>query len=174
MDEAISAIQKGQTERAIKFLEIITLKEPNNEEAWMQLSKLVKYPWQEAKCLNKVISINPDNLTARHRLEQVEIFLQDKEKNGSDLSYPVSAGPSHAIRPKLKIRDSDILPEHDWTEAILDLDFSDVGSFIGSIFISIIGSMIVYIIRMFIGMFFRFLEMFLNKQNLSDKKWVSN
>ena len=124
MDEAISAQQKGQTEQAIKILEIITLKEPDNEEAWMQLSRLVKHPWQEAKCLNKLILINPDNRAARQRLEQVDNLLREKKQVESDLRTDVPVGPPHALNLKVKIRDSDILPEDlPWWIKLLGLFF---------------------------------------------------
>jgi hypothetical protein len=45
--------------------------EPGNEEAWLQLSKLVSDPEEVAECLHRALELNPYNTVAKLRLAQL-------------------------------------------------------------------------------------------------------
>jgi hypothetical protein len=102
MDEAISCIQKGQTEQARKTLEIITQEEPMNEESWLLLSKVVGNPKEEVECLSRVISINPDNIAAKLRISQLFNLLKEKGLEEKEFSLGGLAESSDAAWEKLK------------------------------------------------------------------------
>jgi len=54
-----------------RLIDLIKL-DPQNEEAWIQLSKILDDPEQIANCLRHVILINPYNTVAKLRLSALE------------------------------------------------------------------------------------------------------
>jgi len=55
----------------INILRQLVKLDPNNEEAWIQLSKQVSDPAEAADCLRHALTINPYNTVAKLRLAQL-------------------------------------------------------------------------------------------------------
>lgn len=70
--EAVAAIKAGDKQTGRQLLTEIIHSEPNNELAWLWMTKVVANQQQQIDCLNKVLEINPDNETAKKILAQFE------------------------------------------------------------------------------------------------------
>ncbi len=68
LQKGIRAARRGYKEPAQRLLRQAIQVEPNNEQAWMWLSRVVDVPQQRTECLQRVLSINPDNHWAAEQL----------------------------------------------------------------------------------------------------------
>jgi hypothetical protein len=71
-NQALAAAQAGQTAQARRLLAELVNINPRHEQAWLRLAGVVENPAQTVDCLQRVIAINPHNLTAREWLNKVQ------------------------------------------------------------------------------------------------------
>jgi len=69
LDDAITVIRTGNTERGREILEEILETDESNEEVWLWLSSVVDSDEDREICLENVLAINPDNIVAQRGLE---------------------------------------------------------------------------------------------------------
>lgn len=72
LNQAISAAQAGRREEAHQLLEAVLAMDERNEQAWLWLSSVVDNEEERIICLENVLTINPDNQTARDRLTALQ------------------------------------------------------------------------------------------------------
>jgi hypothetical protein len=77
LELAISAIRSGRKEEGRQLLNLLIQQNPNNEQAWLWMSSVVKTDEQRARCLYHVLAINPDNELARRGLRVLGIVVTD-------------------------------------------------------------------------------------------------
>jgi len=73
LQQAITAIKRGDKETAKRLLAWVLHDEPHNETAWLWMSYAVDDIGRKRDCLERVLSINPNNEQAQRTLE----FLQN-------------------------------------------------------------------------------------------------
>lgn len=72
LERGIIAARKGRKAEAKKLL-IRVLKQNNrNEQAWLWLSEAVDTIGEQIGCIEQVLQINPDNITAKHALKKLK------------------------------------------------------------------------------------------------------
>lgn len=77
LKNAISLIKQGEKQKAFQILSFITTNDPNNESAWLWTTTCVSSAEDRIICLEKVLSINPDNLQAKNYYQR----LLDERRN---------------------------------------------------------------------------------------------
>ncbi|GIV96839.1 MAG: hypothetical protein KatS3mg057_1496 [Herpetosiphonaceae bacterium] len=70
-NEAIHLIRTGEVERGRQLLEQIVQQNPNDEYAWLWLSSVVPDDQKRRYCLERVLSINPQNEAAQRGLAKL-------------------------------------------------------------------------------------------------------
>jgi hypothetical protein len=68
--EAVSLIRSGNKSAGAKILTAIVKQNPNDELAWLWLSVCVRTERQKKYCLERVLTINPENENAKRILQQ--------------------------------------------------------------------------------------------------------
>jgi hypothetical protein len=71
-NQALAAIQAGDRVLARRLLAELVRANGRHEQGWLRLATVVDDRVQIADCLRRVLVLNPDNVTAREWLEQVE------------------------------------------------------------------------------------------------------
>ncbi len=71
-NQAISAIEAGDRPLARRLLAELVRANGRHEQGWLRLATVVDDRRQIADCLRRVLALNPNNVTAREWLEQVE------------------------------------------------------------------------------------------------------
>jgi hypothetical protein len=71
LHEAIKAIKAGDKTTGRRLLMQFVQVNPRNETAWLWLAAVVTEPEQKQQYLQKVLAINPDNVTAKQGLAQL-------------------------------------------------------------------------------------------------------
>lgn len=71
LDDAIVAVQAGDVGRARQLLARVLEKDPYSEEAWLWLSSVADTDEQRIRCFKNVLIINPNNITARRGLDEL-------------------------------------------------------------------------------------------------------
>ena len=66
--EAVQAVSQGQRVRARDIFTRLLKKDPNNPEYWLWLSAVVEDS-EKVQCMERVLSINPENVWARKKLK---------------------------------------------------------------------------------------------------------
>ncbi|MBN1993690.1 MAG: hypothetical protein JW953_13395 [Anaerolineae bacterium] len=94
LQQAITLIKSGQKQEAQQLLTQILTADPNNEQAWLWLSAAVS-PDKRRYCLEKALSINPQNQQAQQALA----MLDQPETGPASAPPPSTAAP--ASRPSL-------------------------------------------------------------------------
>lgn len=69
--QALIAIEAGDRALARRLLANLVRGNPRHELAWLRLASVVDDRHQVADCLQRVLAINPNNVTAREWLDQV-------------------------------------------------------------------------------------------------------
>ncbi|MEM7028802.1 MAG: hypothetical protein AAF629_04360 [Chloroflexota bacterium] len=72
LEKGIRAARRGRKEPAQRLLGQVVQAEPNNEEAWLWLARVVDQPSDRAACLQRVIEINPNNSWAVEQLAELQ------------------------------------------------------------------------------------------------------
>lgn len=96
--QAIAAIKAGQRDVGSQQLKAVLRADPNNETAWLWMSGIVDSPQQKRDCLQRVLSLNPNNEMARKGLEQLAqseaaSFLSAFAPNAPTTSAPATPAP---------------------------------------------------------------------------------
>jgi hypothetical protein len=68
---AIGMIKQGEKQKAFQILSFITTNDPNNEGAWLWMITCVNSIEDRMICLEKVLSINPNNLQAKNYYQRL-------------------------------------------------------------------------------------------------------
>jgi hypothetical protein len=84
LQKGIRAARRGRKEPARRLLAQAIQGDPNNEEAWLWMSRVVDSGAEKAECLNRVLQINPDNSWAAEQLAA----LQTAETESAPPSEP--------------------------------------------------------------------------------------
>ncbi len=66
----VAAAKSTKTSAARILLNVVVGDEPENELAWLWLANAAETPAEAARCLEKVLAINPDNTLARSTYER--------------------------------------------------------------------------------------------------------
>src|ERR1700731_3342000 len=69
--QALAAIKAGDRAAAYRLLAALVRGNPRHEQGWLRLASVVDDRHQVADCLRRVLAINPNNVTAREWLDQV-------------------------------------------------------------------------------------------------------
>lgn len=93
-----TAAQEGRTDDAWRCLAKVVRKDPSNYKAWLWMASLHQDPAKAAKCLSKVLAINPDNSEA-----QAALFQLRKEAGGQIIAQPAEPTPDE--EPLISVRD---------------------------------------------------------------------
>jgi hypothetical protein len=75
----IEAAKSGENQTARRLLQEVIESDPsskNAEYAWMWMSAIEEYPSQKRKCLENVLSINPDNDIAKRGLQKIPVEVE--------------------------------------------------------------------------------------------------
>lgn len=72
LHQARAALQHGDNKTAQALLSPLISSQPQHEAAWLVMADAVDDPGRQQDCLERVLSINPDNLIAQRRLEQLQ------------------------------------------------------------------------------------------------------
>src|SRR4030043_293190 len=71
LQDALSAMQKGDITLAKQLLSQALIQDPNNETAWMLMSEVVEDVRLRRNCLERVLAINPNNTVASTALTKL-------------------------------------------------------------------------------------------------------
>ena len=71
LQDALSAMQKGDITLAKQLLSQALIQDPNNETAWMLMSEVVEDVRLRRNCLERVLAINPNNIVASTALTKL-------------------------------------------------------------------------------------------------------
>lgn len=71
-NQALSAIEAGDRSLARRLLAELVQANSRHEQAWLRLATLVEDRRQIKDCLQRVLALNPHNVTAREWLDQVQ------------------------------------------------------------------------------------------------------
>jgi tetratricopeptide (TPR) repeat protein len=93
LQKGIRAARRGRKEPAQQLLNQVVQADPNNEEAWLWLARVVDSPEQQAECLQRVLTINPDNRWAAEQLASLQAGPPAAEPS-SAAAEPSPAPPS--------------------------------------------------------------------------------
>lgn len=93
LNSAIAAFKSGDKNVAQQILSDLVKSEPNNENAWLWLSACLTNVEHKIYCLNKALSINPNNQNAQKALAQLQPSL---EPSFDDI---VSSHSQNAVTP---------------------------------------------------------------------------
>lgn len=72
LEKGIRAARRGRKEPAQRLLGQVVQAEPDNEEAWLWLVRVIDQPAERAACLQRVIEINPNNTWAANELAAMQ------------------------------------------------------------------------------------------------------
>jgi tetratricopeptide (TPR) repeat protein len=84
LQQAVDYFKQGNKNEAIKLLNSIIQKEPNNAGAWYGLAICLDEPRRKIFCFNKVLEINPDHIKAKEALEKLQQYVEPTEKGSDD------------------------------------------------------------------------------------------
>jgi hypothetical protein len=68
---AIGLIKQGEKRKAFQILSYITTNDPDNESAWLWMTTCVNSAEDQIICLEKVLSINPNNIQAKNYYQRL-------------------------------------------------------------------------------------------------------
>lgn len=94
LQQAIDAIGSGHKSTAHKLLTEVLKSEPQNEAAWLWMSKVVTTVEQRKKCLQQALKLNPRNKKAQHELSRL---LQAERQEAIDLQPLTKLQDQHQI-----------------------------------------------------------------------------
>ena len=89
--DGIAAYKAGNKILARQLLGEAVNATPNSEAAWLWLSACVETDEQKKYCLNRALSINPENQNTRTALARLE---QPAQPSIDDISHPAQATPA--------------------------------------------------------------------------------
>ncbi len=69
LQRAITEVRSGDKEIGQRLLAEVIRNDPRNETAWLWMSSAIDSDERRRYCLQRVLALNPQNQTARQRLE---------------------------------------------------------------------------------------------------------
>ncbi len=69
LEQGIIALKQGDKTQAKYFFEQVLQADDKNERAWLWLSETEESPAEQIRCIERVLTINPRNATARRALQ---------------------------------------------------------------------------------------------------------
>ena len=91
LQKGIRAARRGRKEPARRLLSQVIQAEPDNEEAWLWLARVIDSPHKQAECLSRVVQINPDNRWAAEQLAALQAPAEETapaEPTAPDFTQP--------------------------------------------------------------------------------------
>ena len=85
---AVAAIQAQRRDQARKLLFEVVRANPRHEQAWLALASVMEDKDKAVDCLNRVLALNPNNLTAK---EWLAAARQDQARPGAAAGMPSEA-----------------------------------------------------------------------------------
>ena len=95
LQKGIRAARRGYKEPARRLLSQVLQVDPQNEEAWLWLSRVMDTPQERAECLRRVLAIHPDNRWASEQLAALEAEALPGEEAGA----PAPSAPDQGALP---------------------------------------------------------------------------
>lgn len=93
--KGIAALKQGNRSEAYRFLVAAAQKNPRDEMAWLGLAACLDDPGKKRFCLQKVLSINPENTTARRLLARLEAGAPSPQvPPGANVPLPQPPAPA--------------------------------------------------------------------------------
>lgn len=105
LQQAIKAINLGDKSTGQKLLAEVLKSEPQSEDAWLWMAKVVTSVEQRKKCLEQVMKLNPDNKEAQQemrRLQQIEGPVGQNVKTDTNLENTVHRETNDGEQSSLK------------------------------------------------------------------------
>ena len=78
LQDAIKAIKAGDLIKGQQLLRQYVHTNPKDEVAWMWLAAAIEHPSKKKKCLQRVLEINPNNLTAKRGVAELKTVEEKK------------------------------------------------------------------------------------------------
>jgi endonuclease YncB( thermonuclease family) len=100
VEKAISASKAGDKPAAREILSQVVREEPENARAWYLLSQVVEEPAQAISCLEKALSLAPDNERVKQRLESLRAGQGHVEPLAAQFRSGPAAIPAARALPK--------------------------------------------------------------------------
>jgi hypothetical protein len=88
LQAGITAAREGRRQEAQALLQQALQTEPRSEQGWLWMSAVVQTDAERRICLERVLTINPNNQTAKAGLEKVS--SAHTQQDGSDSYLPIS------------------------------------------------------------------------------------
>lgn len=95
LQKGIRAARRDAKEPARRLLGYVVQQDPDNEEAWLWLARVVETPAQRVDCLQRVLAINPENQWAAQQLTELQ-------STPAEPAAPVQPPPSEPT-PELEL-----------------------------------------------------------------------
>ena len=111
VEQAVAAIRKGEVEAAQKHLAKALSIDPNHEQAWLWLSGTIEQESERRYCLEKVLSINPENTMAKKGMARLSLVKSQRPAVVKDLSAAPKKPSSSANGVPVVEKEGDELPE---------------------------------------------------------------
>src|SRR4030042_1118073 len=97
LSEAQQAIKQGERLRARKLLSQVLLSDQRNEQAWLMMARLADTEQQVIDCLEWVVRINPQNVSARSALNNLKHKHPSHTRSIQPPTRIVSPRPTNAV-----------------------------------------------------------------------------
>jgi len=72
IEQGVAAVKSGDLEKAKELLKKHLENYPNDENAWLWMSRCLSEPEQKRKCYLTVLNINPENTYAKEGLQRLD------------------------------------------------------------------------------------------------------
>jgi len=100
LNQAIALIRSGDRATAQNLLAQLVRQDPNNEAGWMWLSTCLDSADRKKFCLNRVLSINPNNSAARQALARLNAPVPIEHPSVDDIApTPPKPAPVNPVPP---------------------------------------------------------------------------
>lgn len=84
--EGITAIRSNEPKRGRDLLMQALKLEPNNEAAWLWLSRAVDDPERKLQCLERALQVNPDNVQTKTLIEKIKTSQTDPRISTAEIA----------------------------------------------------------------------------------------
>jgi hypothetical protein len=97
--EAIVAAEASDNRRALSLLGALVKRDPQNDEAWLWLARIMPEPDRRRYCLERVLSINPAHVEARRMLDTLTPVSAPVAPVAPVAASPVAEAPALTAAP---------------------------------------------------------------------------
>lgn len=110
--EGITAIRANDPKRGRDLLMQALKIEPNNEAAWLWLSRTVDDPERKIQCLERALQVNPDNLQTKTLIEKIKGSSTDPRISTAEIAAAeTGTAPENPVPPsKPELKPSSVSP----------------------------------------------------------------